>query len=972
MAGGGGGGGNGGGGGGAGAVRNVTIGLTANTNYAVTVGAGGAGGSAHTIGGNGGNSIFSTVAVAGGGGGASRDAGGAAQSGGSGGGGGGVTGGNPSGATAGSGVSGQGYNGGNGTWADFGCNAAGGGGGGHAGPGTAAGNMVGGNGGSGSYYYITGSGVIYAAGGGGGRTCTNSTLGIGGSGIGGNGGGNPTVATNGAANTGSGGGGGGQVGAGGTGGSGVVIIRYLDYSAGYWSSSNTSIATVNSSGLVTGISPGTATIQFNSTCSGVSSKTVTVYEAPKTALHFDGTNDYVNMTSSVTELGKANFTIEAWIKTTGVSCGIVTCSDGSTSWNPGEKVLYLNSAGYPTFVGWGNYYINSNQAVNDGKWHHIAVVWAYAGSGTSGTPKMYIDGADKTAASDYVAHYDNFGNFKLGVPNYNYGEAPNFFNGAMDEIRIWNTARSQAQIQAGMVSPIGSPASGLMAYYNFDEGTAGANNTGLSTLTDHSGNNFHGTLTNLARSGSTSNWVESYAMVVPVVASASNITASGFTANWSAPAVGTVTNYLLDVSTNSAFSSFVSGYNSKNVGTATSSAVTGLSPVTTYYYRVRADKTSVTGQGANSGTTVATTYSNISTLSGLTISSGTLSPVFSSATTSYSASVANSVSSITVRPTKTQTNATIQVQVNSQGYSTVASGNISSALALNTGNNAINVRVIAQDGSATIYTVTVDRQALVPTITSFTPLSGQPGTSVTITGTNFNATAANNVVFFGATRATVTAASATSLMVTVPAGAAHAPITVLNTATTLATYSSRFFLPTFSPNKGSITTADMAPKADFATGNEPFSVAIGDIDGDGKPDLAIANFNSNTVSVLRNTGSSGTVSFAAKTDFTTGIAPHSVAIGDIDGDGKPDLVTANYSSNSVSVLRNTGSNGTVSFATKADFTTGGAPTSVAIGDIDGDGKPDLAIANLSSTYVSVLRNIGSSGTVSFAAKADFV
>ena len=61
--------------------------------------------------------------------------------------------------------------------------------------------------------------------------------------------------------------------------------------------------------------------------------------------------------------------------------------------------------------------------------------------------------------------------------------------------------------------------------------------------------------------------------------------------------------------------------------------------------------------------------------------------------------------------------------------------------------------------------------------------------TVTITGTNFNTTPANNVVYFGATKATVSASTASSLTVTVPTGATYAPITVLNTGTSLAAYS---------------------------------------------------------------------------------------------------------------------------------------------------------------------------------------
>jgi FG-GAP-like repeat/IPT/TIG domain/FG-GAP repeat len=268
----------------------------------------------------------------------------------------------------------------------------------------------------------------------------------------------------------------------------------------------------------------------------------------------------------------------------------------------------------------------------------------------------------------------------------------------------------------------------------------------------------------------------------------------------------------------------------------------------------------------------------------------------------------------------------------------------------------------------------------VPTINSFTPVSAKTGDTVTLTGTNFNTTPSNNIVFLGATRATVTAATATSVTVIVPSGATYAPITLLNTGTSLAAYSVSNFTPTYNPSKTAITTTDFQPKQDFSTGIQPSSVAIGDLDGDGKSDLAVANLSSNTVSVFRNTSNSGSIgngSFAVKVDFATGTNPYSVAIGDLDGDGKPDLVVANASSNTVSVIRNTsvsGSIGSSSFATKVDFTTGSAPFSIAIGDLDGDGKLDLAVANSVSNTVSLFRNTSFSGSIdisSFAFKVDF-
>src|ERR1035437_9652532 len=161
-----------------------------------------------------------------------------------------------------------------------------------------------------------------------------------------------------------------------------------------------------------------------------------------------------------------------------------------------------------------------------------------------------------------------------------------------------------------------------------------------------------------------------------------------------------------------------------------------------------------------------------------------------------------------------------------------------------------------------------------PTITSFSPSSGPAGTTtVTIVGTTFDGTSSNDIVFFGATKATVNTASTTTLTVTVPAGASYRYISVTNLTTHLTAYSAKPFITTFSCGNG-IPANAFAAKIDSTTKINPASVAIGDIDGDGKPDIVVANGGSNTVSVLRNIGSSGTISFATKVDFGTGIQPY--------------------------------------------------------------------------------------------------
>jgi len=254
-----------------------------------------------------------------------------------------------------------------------------------------------------------------------------------------------------------------------------------------------------------------------------------------------------------------------------------------------------------------------------------------------------------------------------------------------------------------------------------------------------------------------------------------------------------------------------------------------------------------------------------------------------------------------------------------------------------------------------------------PTISSFTPTNGPIGISVTITGTGFDSTPANNIVFFGATQAIVTAATTTELIVTVPTGTTYQPITVLVNG--LIAYSSAPFVVTFGGS--GIDANSFTTKMDFTTDTGPQSVASVDLDGDGKADLAIANFS--TVSVLRNIGTSaGTINYATKVDYATGTSSWSISAGDLDGDGKFDLAVANNNSNTISVFRNTSTSRTINFATKIDYNSGPGPASVAIGDLDGDGKADLAVANFEVQTVSVFKNMSASvGEINYATKVDY-
>ncbi|MEP1306555.1 MAG: FG-GAP-like repeat-containing protein [Balneola sp.] len=175
-------------------------------------------------------------------------------------------------------------------------------------------------------------------------------------------------------------------------------------------------------------------------------------------------------------------------------------------------------------------------------------------------------------------------------------------------------------------------------------------------------------------------------------------------------------------------------------------------------------------------------------------------------------------------------------------------------------------------------------------------------------------------------------------------------------------------------NTSSTGSISFATNVDLSATSGPWGMAFGDVDGDGKPDIAVANRGTTKISVFRNTSSVGSISFTTKSDFSTGSGPFNVALGDLDGDGKLDMVTGNRNDNDMSVHRNTSSVGSISFASKVDFTTAGNPAFAAIGDVDGDGKAEVLIANSGSSSISVYHNTASSGSItssSFASKVDF-
>ncbi len=277
----------------------------------------------------------------------------------------------------------------------------------------------------------------------------------------------------------------------------------------------------------------------------------------------------------------------------------------------------------------------------------------------------------------------------------------------------------------------------------------------------------------------------------------------------------------------------------------------------------------------------------------------------------------------------------------------------------------------------------------IPKVTSFSPTSVNVGATVTISGRFFGNNADSVKVYIGGMLANITGLTENpttfenTIQVTTPPGAAtYAPMTAIHTTKNAS--SSTLDLPAnqfLNVKHTSVINIPMTYCAtDIPNGTAAHGLVIGNLDNDGKPDVVVSNNSINSLRFYRNTTTGAAPAFVADATLASGTAPTSMSLGDIDNDGRLDLAVAcNNGGNAiVSVYRNLSSVGAISFQAKQDFTgvNGQNLRDAKIQDVDGDGKPDLIITNQwnSGTKVSVLKNTHVSGNFSagtFAPKVDF-
>ena len=220
------------------------------------------------------------------------------------------------------------------------------------------------------------------------------------------------------------------------------------------------------------------------------------------ALNFDGVDDYGSVPHQ-SAFDFTNGTIECWVKPNNYNYNKTLFSmrdvpyTSNTRWS-----LHLNSStgriGIYNGIGWYSYV--ENFSIANYSWYHIAFVMS-----TTST-KIYINGTLKHTINEGINNSITGKNLEIGRADANFTDE--YFNGSIDDIRLWNYQLSESEINASLNCELDGDETGLIAYYKLNQGTANSNNSGVNTLNDISTNNYDGTLQNFSLNGTTSNWVD--------------------------------------------------------------------------------------------------------------------------------------------------------------------------------------------------------------------------------------------------------------------------------------------------------------------------------------------------------------------------------------------------------------------------------------------------------------------------------
>jgi len=259
-----------------------------------------------------------------------------------------------------------------------------------------------------------------------------------------------------------------------------------------------------------------------------------------------------------------------------------------------------------------------------------------------------------------------------------------------------------------------------------------------------------------------------------------------------------------------------------------------------------------------------------------------------------------------------------------------------------------------------------------PEVKSLSVSSGSMGEVVTIKGSFFGTDATKLAVTFGASKGVIKTVSDQQIEVAVPFGTLYNRVSVTNTTTGLTGFSTGQFLLNFRGD-GAFDPSDLQGQYDFPAGAAAteglHDMCMCDFDGDKKADVASTNDNSGFLTIISNGSSPGTLNFPVK--FASNIASRSLHIkcGDLNGDGKPDLVaTEAGSTDKVFIIKNNSSGpGNFAFTAPAIITLPGKrPKRIEIADLDLNGKPDVMISSQATNTITILINQSTLTSIAFS------
>lgn len=189
-------------------------------------------------------------------------------------------------------------------------------------------------------------------------------------------------------------------------------------------------------------------------------------------------------------------------------------------------------------------------------------------------------------------------------------------------------------------------------------------------------------------------------------------------------------------------------------------------------------------------------------------------------------------------------------------------------------------------------------------------------------------------------------------------------------------------IPTYSNEIGSYKNISSGYILDFfyQQGNNfpywnPNDIVSGNLYKDSLPDLVVTSgtsqINSNRVYIFKNTSNINGISFSVKTSVSTPSSPYSPIIDDFNSDGRPDIAVANYETSNISLFNNNCTTcGVPSFSSNVNFTTNAYPVKIKSKDLDGDNLPEIVVSYNTGTVISIFRNISTIGFINFAPKFD--